>query len=213
LDALSDVEANKIVDPTAFEGERRAAMSITAPKKIVTPEDLLTMPDAGNFELVDGELVERNVSVLANKVEVLVVSRLQVCAEANNAGEVCSGTLGCRFYPNDPDKIRKPDATFVRRDRLSPDHYDDGFLTIRPDIVVEVISANDNAHEVIEKREEYLSAGVPLIWIIDPESRTVEVFRVDGTVSRLTAGDELLGEEVFPEFHCKVAELFPKVMA
>jgi Uma2 family endonuclease len=213
LDALSDVEANKAVDATATAGEEKISMSATAPKKIVTPEELLTMPDAVRFELVDGELVERNVSVLSGRVEVLVVSRLQICAEVNNAGEVFSSSLGCRFYPDDPDRIRKPDGTFVRRDRFSLEHYNDGFLTIRPDIVVEVISPNDNAHEVIEKREEYLAAGVPLIWIIDPESRIVDVYRADGTPSRLTASDELSGEDVFPEFRCKVAELFPRVNA
>jgi Uma2 family endonuclease len=188
-------------------------MSTIEHKRIVTPDELLTMPDAVRFELVDGELVERNLSVLSSRVEMLVSARLQFAAEANDAGVVWAGTLGCRFFPDDPDKIRKPDAIFVRRERFSSEHYRDGFLTIRPDIVVEVISANDTAYEVNEKTEEYLGAGVPLVWIIDPNSRLIQVFRIDGSMTKLHEKEELTGEEIFPEFRCPVAQLFPKIEA
>ena len=185
-------------------------MSTITEKRLFTPDELLAMPDAARFELVNGELVERNVSLLSGKVEILVATRLQNAAESHDAGDVWGASTGCRFYPDDPDRIRKPDATFVRRDRFSSEHYRDGFLTIRPDIVVEVISPNDLAHAVFEKIEEYLSAEVPLVWVVDPERQIVHVYRLDGTVSKLHASDELTGENIFPEFRCRVAEFFPK---
>lgn len=185
-------------------------MSTIAPKREITPAEFLAMPDAALLELVDGELVEKNVSVLSGRVEARVVRILDEYCEAKNAGEVWPGTTGCRFYPDAPDKIRKPDATFVRRERFSPEHYKEGFLTIRPDLVVEVISANDIATEVDEKIEEYLAAGVPLVWEVIPETRVVYVHRKDGTVTKLHLSDELTGEDVLPGFHCRVADFFPE---
>jgi Uma2 family endonuclease len=184
-------------------------MSTIEQKRVFTPEDLLTMPDGARFELVDGELVERNLSVLSSMVEGLVYASLLIHARDTNSGLVWPGTLGCRFYVDAPDRVRKPDVTFVRRERFSPAFYDDGFLTIRPDIVVEVVSTNDLAKEVDEKIEEYLEAGVPLVWIVYPESRSVQVHRPDSTVTKLHETDELTGENIFPGFRCKVAELFP----
>ncbi|HEV8062174.1 MAG TPA: Uma2 family endonuclease, partial [Gemmataceae bacterium] len=111
--------------------------------------------------------------------------------------------------PDAPNKIRRPDATFVCRDRFSPECYREGFLTLRPDLVVEVISPNDNVTEVDEKIEEHLGAGIPLVWEVNPEIRLVHVHRKDGTASRLHPTDELTGEDVLPGFRCRVADLFP----
>jgi Uma2 family endonuclease len=74
---------------------------------------------------------------------------------------------------------------------------------------VEVVSTNDLAQDVNEKVEEYLQAGVPLVWEVYPESRTVLVHRPNSTVTKLHATDELTGEDVFPGFRCQVAEFFP----
>ena len=187
-------------------------MSTIADKRLFTPADLLARPDAVQFELVNGELVERNVSVLSSMVEAIVVGCMYACAKSSSEGIVWTGTIGCRFYADAPDKIRKPDAVFVRRERFSPEHYQDGFLTIRPDIVVEVISANDLANEVNEKTEEYLDVGVPLVWVVDPEARIVQIHRLDGTVTKLHVTDELTGEDVFPSFRCPVSELSPSTL-
>jgi Uma2 family endonuclease len=64
---------------------------------------------------------------------------------------------------------------------------------------------------VTEKIEEYLHAGVSLIWVIEPEIRIVDVYRKSGAIARLRENDELLGEDVLPGFRCRVADLFPEV--
>jgi Uma2 family endonuclease len=78
---------------------------------------------------------------------------------------------------------------------------------------VEVISPGDLAHEVAEKIEDYRQAGVALIWVIEPELRIVDVYRMNGVNSRLREADELSGEDVLPGFICRVAELFPELPA
>jgi Uma2 family endonuclease len=82
-------------------------------------------------------------------------------------------------------------------------------LSIAPDLAVEVVSSRDEFAEVTEKVEEYLAAGIPLVWVIDPENQIVYVHRKDGSVTKLHKNDELFGEDILPGFTCKVAELFP----
>ena len=86
-----------------------------------------------------------------------------------------------------------------------------GHLPIAPDLAVEVISPNDTAHEVAEKIEEYQQVNVPLIWVIEPVLRIVDVYRKNGVNSRLHESDELLGENVLPGFRYQVSELFPEL--
>ena len=50
---------------------------------------------------------------------------------------------------------------------------------------------------------------MPLIWVINPESRTVMVYRRDGSISRLQDDDELSGEDVIPGLRCPIREILP----
>jgi len=186
------------------------AMSTVTAKSEITPEQLLARPDAVRFELVDGELVERKVGVLSAAVEMLVASALLAYCQSTRSGRVWGGTLGYQCFKDMPGKIRKPDASFVRATRFSPAFWKEGYLTIAPDLAVEVVSPNDTAHEITEKVEEYLAAGVPLVWVVYPESQIVAIHRKDGTVSKLHADAELSGEDVLPGFHCRVDALFPQ---
>jgi hypothetical protein len=85
----------------------------------------------------------------------------------------------------------------------------DGWARIRPDLAFEVVSPNDLVEELDEKLADYEKAGVPLIWVIYLGSRTVLVYRADGTVSRWHEGDELSGEDVIPGFRCRVRDILP----
>lgn len=57
--------------------------------------------------------------------------------------------------------------------------------------------------------EELLAAGIRLVWVINPQLRTVEIHRPGGKITKLYANDELTGEDVIPGFRCHVADLFP----
>lgn len=80
---------------------------------------------------------------------------------------------------------------------------------IPPDLAAEVVSPHELAAEVAEKVEEYLAAGISLVWVIHPELQTVEIHRRDGSVTKLHKNDELAGEDALAGFRCKVADLFP----
>lgn len=66
----------------------------------------------------------------------------------------------------------------------------------------------DLAVETASKREEYRRAGVRLIWIVNPETRMIHVYRADGSTSLLHEDDELSGEDVIPGFTCRVSAVF-----
>jgi Uma2 family endonuclease len=76
-------------------------------------------------------------------------------------------------------------------------------------LAIEILSPDDRASEVLAKVGEYLEAGTSLVWIINPDSRTVSAYRGIHSVRIYQAGDELLAKEVLPGFRMKVADLFP----
>ena len=76
--------------------------------------------------------------------------------------------------------------------------------------MLEVVSPNDLAWEVDMKVTEYLQAGVRLVWVFYPDTRTVWVSRADGQAARLGASETLSGADVLPGFTCPVADVFPR---
>jgi Uma2 family endonuclease len=183
-------------------------MSTTTARRY-TPDDLLAMPDGVRYELVDGELVERDMSGLSSEVARKLSGRAGMFSDERSLGHTFGSDCGYQCFPFDPRRVRRPDASFVRAGRISTEEYESGHITVAPDLAVEVVSPNDLAHELIEKVDEYLRAGVRLVWVIDPQSRTVAVHRPDGSDSRLREQDELSGEDVLPGFRCPVRDLFP----
>src|SRR4029077_11506815 len=164
-------------------------MITAATKPEVTPEELLEMPDSASYELVDGQLVETNVSTLSALVEGLVYVKVQPHVAAHKLGLAWPGTLGFQCFPSHPKKVRKPDVSFVKAERLTAKLLETGHFPLAPDLAVEVISPGDLAHKVAEKIEEYLKAGVSMVWIIEPELRIVYVYRKNGVNSRLRETD------------------------
>jgi Uma2 family endonuclease len=82
----------------------------------------------------------------------------------------------------------------------------EGHCPIAPDLAVEVVSPNDTAYEIDEKVREFLDAGVPLVWVVNPEQRTVEIHRANGFGTILRENDEISGEDVIPGFRCRVGD-------
>ena len=179
--------------------------TITHPR--ITPEELLKLPDGERCELVNGELIESHMGIRAVWITAFLIMRLGGFIHPRRLGHFFSEHLGYRCF-SDPDKIRKPDFSFVAAMRFTDSHFEEGYCLIAPDLAVEVVSPNDLFNEVEQKAEEYLEAGVRLVWVINPEIRIVDVFRADGTTTRLRGTQALSGEDVIPEFSCPINELF-----
>jgi Uma2 family endonuclease len=176
--------------------------------QIITPEQLAAMPNDKDFELVDGRLVERNMGNKAAWVALELAHYLRVYARQHRLGWVIGAEGGYRLDPSRPNHVRKPDVSFVRFGRLPNERPADTYDYLAPDLAVEVISPNDTVLELEEKIDEYLRAGVRLVWVINPDLRTLTVSRPDHTGTTIRNGDEIDGELVLPGFRCRLADLF-----
>jgi Uma2 family endonuclease len=87
------------------------------------------------------------------------------------------------------------------------DHRDKPLVLV-PDLAVEVISPKDSYSKVNEKIETYLSDGVRLLWIVDPQRKTIAIYEGSDTPKTLREGDTLSGGHVLPEFTLSVNEVF-----
>jgi Uma2 family endonuclease len=181
----------------------------TVLEKTYTPEDLLAMPDRKSYELVDGHLVKRNVSVLSSWVGRQLHRSIGNFVDEKKLGWSWPADLGYVCFPDAPAKVRKPDVSFIRKERLPEGLRSEGYLYIPPDLAVEVLCPNDLAYAVAQKVGEYVEVGVPLIWVINPEIRTVLIHRRDRSGRWLREQDELSGEDILPGFRCRVSTIFP----
>jgi Uma2 family endonuclease len=178
-----------------------------------TPEDLLAMPDGHRYELINGQLVERNMGAESSRVAQIVNRKIDSYAEANGLGLVWGPDCGYQIFGDDAHRVRYADGSFVRCGRLPGDDPPQGHMRIAPDLAIEVVSPNDLAWEVQAKVVEWLGAGVKLLWVFYPDTRSVHVYRPDGGEVHLRPDDELSGGSVLPGFSCRVADCFPSTPA
>ncbi|MDQ3695641.1 MAG: Uma2 family endonuclease [Chloroflexota bacterium] len=177
--------------------------------RMTTVEDLERhgVPE-GRWELIDGELVELPLSseqhwtigsALIYRISAYVVPRQLGLVLTPDAAVVLS---------TDPPVMRVPDGGFIRADRLPADRDRRRFLRVVPDLVVEIISPNDRAADVIAKGMMWLEAGVTLFWLVDSDGETVTVFERGRGPRTLTVQDTLDGSNVLPGFELAVRDVF-----
>lgn len=164
-------------------------------------------------EFVDGKVREKSVSGESSSIALQLAHVIMTVVRPANLGSVFGSDCGfqCFADSSDPQRIRKPDFAFIKSGRLTTEQFKAGFISIAPDIAAEVVSPNDNARELNEKVEDYLRAGVQLVWVIHPSTQTVSIYRQDGSAERLGSSGVLKGETVIPDFECSVKNLFPQV--
>jgi Uma2 family endonuclease len=174
-----------------------------------TPEDLLRIADRPMPELVDGEFVEREpMGQRADQVGSRIIYYLTGYSMTKLPGVVNGAHGSIQVFPDDPNNVRIPDAAFTRIERLPGGEAFEGHSRVAPDLVVEVISPNDLQVEFEAKMEDYRSAGIPLIWVVNPELRTVRAYTTSGAGPLLHEGDILRGGDILPGFECPVAAFF-----
>ena len=185
----------------------------TATKTWMTTEEMLALPDDGvERELICGELRERPMT-RRNRKHSRSTSRIAHLLEAwlearpEPRGEVLAGEAGMRLA-RDPDTTVGIDVAYISPElaRATPEgaRFPDGV----PILAVEILSPTDKHEETVEKLESYLSAGVPLVWIVDPDMRTVTVYRPGAEPELFNASQTLTAEPHLPGLRLPVTKVF-----
>ena len=187
-------------------------MSVATSTDRLTAEDFfrwVSLPENRDLhaELEQGEVIEMpppgkyHGFVCGN-----VAGILRDYAIKQGRGYVCTNDAGL-IVERDPDTVRGPDVTFYD-DNQTAETMERQFAQRPPLLAVEIISPNDRLNRTVLRISQMLRLGVPMVWIVDPETRDVSVYRV-GQDPRLVQADETLGgEDVLLEFRCRVSAFF-----
>lgn len=165
-------------------------------------------PDRDGFEEIDGVWVEKAMGNAAVEVEADILSTIRNFVRPRKLGRVLGSNGAYRLFGEQSTRTRKPDVSFVAAGRVSADDAKKAEWALAPDLAVEVISPTEMADDAETKLDEYLRAGVRLVWVVYLPTRNVWAYRPDGTARRYRADDTLPGEDVLPGFAVRVAELF-----
>ena len=149
---------------------------------------LITMPPPGDIHCA---------------VELNIGCELKIQGDRKGHGKARSGEVGIILGRN-PDHLLGADAVFVANRSLPIRHSPEGYLETIPELVVEVRSKNDTRAALGRKAEDYLRAGVVVVWVIDPMKREVAEYRQGGAVRIYAETDTLTVEDVIPGFACAV---------
>jgi Uma2 family endonuclease len=160
-------------------------------------------------ELVAGVLLEKAVGYTESILAGVVLELLNAFVRRHNLGFVTgeAGTVELM-----PDLVRIPDVAFASWDRL-PNRQRPTAPVPRlvPNLAVEVLSRSNTPGEMAAKRQDYFTAGVQLVWEIDPAARTVAVYTAADQATTLGEADTLDGGAVLPGFTLPVKELFAEL--
>lgn len=189
-------------------------MTVAEAPALMTTEQLLTLPEDGMERwLIRGQWRERPMSY-RNRFHSRAMARVGYLLEAwleqqpRPRGSVLTGEVGVRLR-RDPDSTVGIDVIYVSSEVEARQPDDTTIIEGVPVLAVEILSPDNTMEEIDEKIEEYLQAGVPLVWIINTRQRTVTVHRPNQEPELVYVRQELSGEPHLPGFRVPVAELFP----
>ncbi len=167
-----------------------------------------TYLDVPGYELVRGEVVELMPGGLGHsRVTGHAYSLVENWAQRSGLGRTFTGETGL-IVDRGPDTVRGADVAYFSYARLPAEQPLGGFSEVPADLVIEVVGKGQGWDAMAEKAGEYLRMGVLRVWILDPESRTLHVFRKERGPVEL-AGDQIVRDEaLLPGFECRVSDFF-----
>jgi len=188
--------------------------------KIWTTEDLLALPDDGVERwIINGQLREkpsefqeakmtvRNRHHCRLTISVGVVITAWLKTRPKPRGEVYGGELGV-LLPGRTSTLGV-DVAYAGPDIVEVQDDDNTTLLEGvPTLVVEILSPNDTQVQVREKVREYLRAGVPQVWVLEPDDQTVKVHRPGLSTDAYGISQRIPEHPAMPGFSPTVAELF-----
>lgn len=176
-----------------------------------TERDLIRLLDRENriCELVEGTLVEKTMGALESAIAAEIIIVVGSFLKRHNLGTVLGPDGTLRLFPR---LVRVPDVSFISKARLPGGKLSpEPIPSLVPDLAVEVLSKSNTKSEMKRKLGEYFEAGVTVVWVVDPKTKTVRVHTAPNQSTLLTEHDTLEGGAALPGFRVRVSEFFEVV--
>jgi Uma2 family endonuclease len=157
-------------------------------------------------ELIDGVLVEKTLGYLESIVAIRISYMIMAYLDTHDLGLVAGEGGMLKILPS---QVRIPDVSFIAWDRL-PNHKlpDKPISALAPDLAIEVLSPSNTPGEMRRKLHDYFTAGVRLVWYVDPHARTATVYEAEDRKVELGEAGSLSGGDLLPGFELSLATLF-----
>jgi Uma2 family endonuclease len=174
----------------------------------LTLAEFLALPDGDVYcEFVDGEAVPKVSPKYFHSTLQFTLCRL-IRVWCKGRGRVLP-EWAILLKRQDKDWAPVPDLTYISYERLPKSWRRNEACPAIPELVIEIISPDQTMKEFEEKAKDYLAAGVPRVWVIDPEAILIKSFFPDGSsqvytdntpiVDELLSGLELTTRLIFEE--------------
>jgi Uma2 family endonuclease len=176
---------------------------------MATEEDVVALLGAADkrlCELVDGVLVEKAMGAEESLLAGILVELLWRFVRPRKLGWVMPPDGAVRLFPK---LVRIPDVSFIRRGRAPGGRFPKvPLLDLVPDLAVEVLSPGNTKAEMGRKLRDYFLAGIPVVWLINPRTRSAEVYTSPDKKKRVGIHQALRGGDILPGFSLALKELF-----
>jgi Uma2 family endonuclease len=154
--------------------------------------EILIMPPTG------GETGRRNTNLIV---------QLAIWNQQAQLGEVFDSSTGYKL-PNGAN--RSPDVSWIQQERWDSltSEQKEKFIPLAPDFVLELMSPTDYLVNIQAKMKEYLENKVKLGWLINPQAKQVEIYRLGQEAELLDSPRLISGEDILPGFVLDLAGIF-----
>ncbi|MEB3339970.1 Uma2 family endonuclease [Okeania sp.] len=183
-------------------------MIIATDKNNLTDEEFIELSkDDNHYELVNGELVDMGTSGMEHSnIAVYLYGLRKLYVRPQKLGVTCDSSTAFNLKSGNK---RSPDISFVSKDcLLGLKRLPKGYFQGAPDLAVEIISPNNMFEELHQKIVEYFENGCRLVWVINPDEKSILVDHKPEPDKLLKITDNLDGEDILPGFTLAVADLF-----
>ena len=173
-----------------------------------TEDDVLAADDHADriCELIDGVLVEKTMGYKESLLAIEIGYLLRTFLETHDLGIVLGEAGTLRILPH---QVRVPDVCFIAWERFPNRQLPrEPIPALAPDLAIEVLSAANTPQEMERKLRDYFTAGVRLVWYIDPRTRSARSYTAENQSVEITESESLSGGDVLPGFELPLRELF-----
>lgn len=154
------------------------------------------------YEFIGGEIVEVVSNSKSSNTGLLIGSFITVHVHNHDLGHTTGADGGYQVG----DERYIPDMGFISKARM-PELENASYISIAPDLALEVISPTDTTRQITAKVANYLAAQTT-VWLVYPHDEEIEIYAPAQAMVKLTKDDELDGGTILPDFKLSLQTVF-----